>query len=488
MEPLVFLGHAELLPRAGRAPRSVLLPDKPAFGSWTRHGSSTRFGPSTPCARDSRRGCGLDLEPDRVAQQGRGAHAVRVVQGSGARLPLDAGEAEECASLHFGCNPIQLDEMRGPCREGSNGRERSAQCGIVSEKEPRDFMTSDFLDAHERHFEDAEHLVGASRWANADWATIAAPSKGAPRIVFFSIKGGVGRSTSSAVAAWALAESGHRVLVLDLDLESPGLSSSLLPEDRRPAYGITDWLVEDLVDHGDGVLDAMVATSTLSREGEIYVVPAHGREPGEYVAKLGRAWMPKVGADGSRETWSERLDRMFSALEESVQPDVILIDSRAGIDEMASACVTDLGAVLVLLFAREGQQTWSGYRILFRHWRTMSVVREIRERLQLVGAMIPEVDSATYSEALRERAWDVFSEDLYDAVPPGEVATEATYWNFDEADVSAPHYPWAIRWHRGFSALSSVHERLSTIDEDQVRAVFGPFLDGISAVVGMREE
>jgi hypothetical protein len=29
-------------------------------------------------------------------------------------------------------------------------------------------MASDFLDAHERHWDDAEHLFGISRWANAD--------------------------------------------------------------------------------------------------------------------------------------------------------------------------------------------------------------------------------------------------------------------------------------------------------------------------------
>jgi hypothetical protein len=127
-----------------------------------------------------------------------------------------------------------------------------------------------------------------------DWSNIAPIATTVPRVVFFSIKGGVGRSSALAATAWALAEQGKRVLVLDLDLESPGLSSSLLPSDRRPSKGIADWLVEDLVNNGDTVLDDMVAESALSRDGEISIVPAHGRDPGEYIAKLGRAWMPKV--------------------------------------------------------------------------------------------------------------------------------------------------------------------------------------------------
>ncbi|MBH3381267.1 ParA family protein [Pseudomonas asiatica] len=314
-----------------------------------------------------------------------------------------------------------------------------------------------------------------------NWSTIATASAQAPRIVFFSIKGGVGRSTAMAATAWSLAQSGKRVLILDLDLESPGLSTSLLPPDRRPKFGITDWLVEDLVDNGGEVFENMVASSELSHDGDIYVVPAHGAESGEYVSKLGRAWMPKVGASG-QESWSQRLQRLITALEERWTPDVILIDSRAGIDEVASACVTDLGANLVLLFALDGDQTWSGYRILFRHWRTTGVVREIRERLQIVGALIPELGSVDYTIGLREAAWSLFAEELYDELPAGTTAT-GDLWSFDSVDEAAPHYPWTIRWNRGFNSLRAVHSRLGDVDVAEVSSVFGPLIEGISDVL-----
>ncbi|MFB2351031.1 hypothetical protein, partial [Priestia megaterium] len=107
---------------------------------------------------------------------------------------------------------------------------------------------------------------------------------------------------------------------------------------------ITDWLVEDLVDNGDAVFEDMVATSDIAHDGEIYVVPAHGHDPGDYIAKLGRVWMPKINDDGKQEGWSQRLRRLLDQLEQRWQPDIILIDSRSGIDEVASSCVTDLGA------------------------------------------------------------------------------------------------------------------------------------------------
>ncbi len=314
------------------------------------------------------------------------------------------------------------------------------------------------------------------------WDHIAPVAHGVPRIAFYSIKGGVGRSTALAVSAWFLAQSGKRVLVLDLDLESPGLSSALLPEDCRPAYGITDWLIEDLVDNGDAVFYDLVATSALSHDGEIYVVPAHGAHPGEYISKLGRVWMPKILEDGTHENWSGRLNRLIAALEKRWQPDVILLDSRAGIDEVASSCVTGLGAQLVLLFAIDGEQTWSGYRVLFEFWSRSGMVEQIRERLQLVGAMIPDDETRRdYFERLRESAADLFTRHLYDEIPPGE--SEADYFSFDEQDEVAPHYPWAIKWNRGFAALYSMHDRLRAVERNEVEAVFAPLINGIDGLI-----
>lgn len=334
----------------------------------------------------------------------------------------------------------------------------------------------------------------------ANWACIAPETKGAPRVVFFSIKGGVGRSTALAATAWSLAQAGKKVLVLDLDLESPGLSFALLPPDRQPMYGITDWLVEDLVDNGESIFDSMVATSNLSHDGEIHVVPAHGKDHGEYIAKLGRVWMPKLRADGTREKWSARLGRLLQALEERVQPDVILIDSRSGIDEIASACLTDLGANLILLFALEGEQTWNGYRMLFDQWQRANVTEKIRERLQIVAAMVP--DRENYLEDLRESAYGIFVETLYEEIAapkPEAIGLSANGkswrvddliegWNFDVTDESAPHSPWVVTWHPILAGQRSLYEWLNTAKnvETLVKLIFGPLISGVNDTIEAR--
>lgn len=61
-----------------------------------------------------------------------------------------------------------------------------------------------------------------------------------PRVVFYGLKGGVGRSTALAMLAYRLARDGKRVLLIDFDLESPGLSGLLLPQERVATYGLVD--------------------------------------------------------------------------------------------------------------------------------------------------------------------------------------------------------------------------------------------------------
>lgn len=356
--------------------------------------------------------------------------------------------------------------------------------------------------------------------SEATWSSIGTQAGGAiPRVVFYAMKGGVGRSTAVAACATALAQAGRRVLVLDLDLESPGLSASLLPPDRQPAFGITDWLVEDLVDNGEAVGGALSALCPLSGAsgGEIRVVPAHGKEPGEYLRKLGRIWMPKFVDGGRRQVWSERLERLIRELEQEHQPNMVLIDSRAGIDEVASACITDLGASRIYLFALDSPQTWSGYRLLFQHWQHHGeAARQIRDRLQIVGALIPTWHDRGPEavNALREHAYDLFLETLYDQAPapsdqvrtftgrdkvikflddqapaPSEESDNTSgdspdnVFSFDLKDQYAPHNPFCIPWSQDFAAVQSLYDRLDGMDSRLVDLVYGGLITDLHSLL-----
>ena len=314
------------------------------------------------------------------------------------------------------------------------------------------------------------------------WATV---EEGAPapyglrRVAFYSIKGGVGRSTAAAAAAWHLAREGQTVLVLDLDLEAPGLSSSLLPADRQPEFGIVDWFVEDAVDQSDAVVSRMTAASPLANDlpGEIWVVPSHGAAAGEYIAKLGRCYLD-LPREGAGEPWEHRLMRLLRSLEEARSPDVVLLDVRSGFQDLASVALTDLGAD-VLLFAVGTVQTWSAYRLLFEHWRRAGVISALRERLQVIAALVPETERQVYLSSFQQDAWDLFLNHVYDVVEGAEIDA----FSFDLSDPSAPHHPVPIFWHRGLATLSTFDD----LDPQLVEAAFGLFLERLVQLLSARE-
>ena len=100
------------------------------------------------------------------------------------------------------------------------------------------------------------------------------------RYVFWGFQGGVGRSSALLATAWTLAAHQRKnVLIVDLDLESPGISSTILSLDELPDYGIVDWFVEDAIgQQNDALLNNMVASSRLKGElSWLKVVPAYGK-------------------------------------------------------------------------------------------------------------------------------------------------------------------------------------------------------------------
>ncbi|WP_295400593.1 P-loop NTPase [uncultured Thiocystis sp.] len=313
------------------------------------------------------------------------------------------------------------------------------------------------------------------------WATVSEhnAARASHRIAMYSLKGGVGRSTTTAVAAWHLARLGRSVLVLDLDLESPGLSASLLPTSSQPEFGIVDWFVEDAIGQGDAVIAHMSARAPMAQDlpGDVWVVPSHGADPGDFMAKLGRCYLDLPGHAGV-EAWDRRLLRLLSVLEADKAPDVVLLDARSGFHDLASAVVTEL-ADTVLLFAIHSEQTWSGYRLLFEHWQRYGVAERIRERLQIVAALIPETDRDAYLSEFRERSWGIFRDHLYDELGAGEVDG----FSFDLNDAPAPHRPLPIYWHRGIASLGS----LTALDPQLVAATAGGFLAGLDELLSSAE-
>ena len=317
----------------------------------------------------------------------------------------------------------------------------------------------------------------------AEWS--ASPPTGAPltkRFTLFSMKGGVGRSTTATVLSWHLARKakangdGHRVLVLDLDLESPGVGTTLLGP-SLPKFGIVDWFVEDALGEGAKILPDMVAESSLQdgTSGRIAVVPAFGTETKEYLAKLGRAYLER-GPNG-REPWPARLQRLVAKLEAQETPDVVLLDSRTGLHDTSAAAVLALGAD-TLLFAADTRQTWAAYEFLFQHWKDHPNVRAFRTRLWMLGSMVPRKNTQAYFEGLRDQAYSLFLESVYDRVAAGQEPPPDAV-DFAAIAEEGNHFPRAILWDEGLTFF----DPLQQWQDAPVQASYGGFLEWFDKVL-----
>lgn len=307
-----------------------------------------------------------------------------------------------------------------------------------------------------------------------DWLRQPIQEQRPPRATLFGIKGGVGRSTALAVWAWDLARHGKKVLVVDLDLESPGIGGILLPQGYLPDFGVVDWLVEEAVGQADGqLLYNMIATSPLAEtsEGVIRVVTAAGGSEQDYIAKLSRVYMD-VEQDRKQLDFAHRLAKMLQQLEAQEKPDIVLLDSRAGIHDIAAIAITRLTDI-AFLFAINTPQTWQAYRYLFSHWQKWNVNLEtFRENLKIVAGMVPELGRIDYLSRCKESAYTLFSDTIYEAAEGDEMDS----FNYAINNTEAPHYPIEILWNITFQEFDPKNEEFFNINTKQLDACYGNFL------------
>jgi hypothetical protein len=227
--------------------------------------------------------------------------------------------------------------------------------------------------AYEVDFGTIKARIVDRRLVGMDW--LRKPSDPAPpptRFVFASLKGGVGRSTALSVAALHLANQGKRVLVIDLDMEAPGISTMLLTPDTLPRFGIVDALVENGISGLDeSFLRDLTGSSLLSNHsGKIDVIPAFGAasmdNPADVLGKLARAYAEDFGSDGRALSILDQVRDVVDRFSDPSRYDAILIDARAGLHETAASAILGLGAEL-LFFGLNEQQTFLGYQALFAH-------------------------------------------------------------------------------------------------------------------------
>lgn len=205
------------------------------------------------------------------------------------------------------------------------------------------------------------------------------------KIVVHAFRGGTGKSNLTCNLAISLAKQGHRVGIVDTDLQSPGIHILFGLDDETVTLTLNDYL--------SGRCALHEATYDFSRvlpeqsEGAVYLIPASVKAD-EITRILREGYHDEKLLDG------------FSEISRDLSLDFLLIDSHPGIAPETLQAIA--ASSLLLLVLRPDYQDYQGTAVIVELARMLSV-----ENISLiVNRALPNFDVETYRQQL-ETSYDV---------------------------------------------------------------------------------
>jgi len=261
-------------------------------------------------------------------------------------------------------------------------------------------------------------------------------------VTFFSFKGGTGRTMALANVAWILASRGKRVLVVDWDLDSPGLHKFFAP-----------FLDADLYDATDGIVDiiagyAREATKAVDRDPDWHL--EHARVLPHAISLTwkfpdgGALDIISAGRPGNAHStvlpgfsWDNFYYRLGGGLlleatrdDMRANYDYTLIDSRTGLSDIAGICTVRFPDTVVNCFTLSNQSIEGAARAA-RSIGDLSIDRTIR--VLPVPMRVEDAEKAKLAMGLS------YARGLFEGYPRGldDEAVEQ-YW----ASIPIPYQPY----------------------------------------------
>lgn len=249
-------------------------------------------------------------------------------------------------------------------------------------------------------------------------------------VTFYSYKGGVGRTMSLANVAFLAACNGYNVLMMDWDLEAPGLyhyfRGLVEPEvmsEWRHAKGVLDlaWQWRTEIERGESAADLERLIASFET-GEAFqeVVRQVESEGAEHLE--GKLDMIPAGSAIIRAhenltyeqalaafSWAEFLDqfaggRMIASLRQwaTRNYDLVLIDSRTGLADVAGICTMQLPDIVMLMFVLNRQNIEGAARVAAAIKSTRGDAIDIRVVPMRVSREGTEEEADALARAQRE--------------------------------------------------------------------------------------
>jgi hypothetical protein len=295
-------------------------------------------------------------------------------------------------------------------------------------------------------------------------------------ITFYSFKGGTGRTMALANVAWILAANGHRVLVVDWDLESPGLHRFFRP-----------FITDSMLAGTGGVIDLIRSYESAARKASDVDPTGPGRLPHNSYARVGQHafsidwdWgnggsLDFLSAGRNNHSYSRSISGLnwddfyevlaggtfFDALRADMKEnyDYVLIDSRTGLSDVADICTVHLPDALVTCFTLS-EQGIDGAAEVARSISRKTVPRRIR-----VLPVMMRIDAAEKNKA---ETGKLVARQRFAGLPAGFTETEQdAYWTTAQVP---------------YLAYFAYEETLATFEEE--RGAPGTLLAAFEALTG----
>ena len=246
----------------------------------------------------------------------------------------------------------------------------------------------------------------------------------------------MGGTTAMVGVGLLLAQEGKHVVLVNTDIEAPGLSSLFFPENAINR-GTLDCFLENRIGAAgkisDYTLSYDVNTVVDQASGSLTVIPA-GRVDENYLSKLARIDFQGYQPNSLSESLKSLLEDIDKAYPDT---DYILLDARAGFH--------DLGGVTLgriphgdVLFGSHSDPSWSGIQQAVRYAGRVQGEEDEKMFLIMAASMSESRFSERYSgylESFLRRSYEVFLECYYGSSPPSLMA---------QGDA---HYPVTIDYH-----------------------------------------
>jgi MinD-like ATPase involved in chromosome partitioning or flagellar assembly len=208
-------------------------------------------------------------------------------------------------------------------------------------------------------------------------------------ISFYSFKGGTGRTTTAANVAAELARRGKNVIVLDLDIDGPGLEI-VFDVNAEVKHYIQDYIKNpDSVGLNKILFDMRTQPPFRGYSGELRLIPAN--------------LDVQAPVDASSDVVHDCIATLMTLLKASRRPqfDFCVIDSQSGYTDL-SASVLDISDHLFLLckLSKQHMMGTVAYDQFLKHLKGQGLPLESDVIVSLVAPRSSKGDEKLYNEYL----------------------------------------------------------------------------------------